>query len=280
MASDFEILRNVTIGQYLPADSVVHRMDPRAKLLAALFFVLAITSTRSVIGSLVVLLCLMLLTRVAGVTIRYVLRGLLPGMGILVFILIMQFIFQGQNAPCTTMWFAWRFVQISPCLLLLMLLGIVRVLVFLFVASLLTLTTTASHLTNASEMLLAPFRRVGLPAHEIALASTIALRFIPTLAEELDRIMKAQASRGAPIGESRWYRVDRMVRERMPLFVPLFLNALRRAEELVVAMEARGYVGGQGRTKFVQFHSRWSDWAAVAACAALWLVVWRLPWPW
>jgi energy-coupling factor transport system permease protein len=161
-----------------------------------------------------------------------------------------------------------------------MVLGLVRVFVFLFIGSLLTLTTTASHLTHGSESLLSPFRRIGLPAHEIALAGTIALRFIPTLAEELDRIMKAQASRGAPIGESRWYRVDRMVRERMPLFVPLFLNALRRAEELIVAMEARGYVGGKGRTRYVRFHSRWSDWAALGLLVALWLLIWFTPWPW
>jgi energy-coupling factor transport system permease protein len=159
-----------------------------------------------------------------------------------------------------------------------MVLGAIRVVAFLFIVSLLTMTTTASHLTHGAEMLMAPFRRIGLPSHELALAMTIALRFIPTLAEELDRIMKAQASRGANIGEARWWRPDRMAMERFPLFVPLFLNALRRAEELVVAMEARGYVGGKGRTKFVQFESHWQDWVALGFCLLLWLGAWLLPW--
>lgn len=277
--SDFEFLRNITIGQYIPAESPLHRMDPRAKLLGVLFLTLAVTATRSILASLLLLGLLLLLTKVARLDITYVLRGLLPGLGILGFILLMQLIFQGQNAPCETMWFSWRFIQISPCLLLLMVLGLLRVLIFLFLISLLTLTTTASHLTNGAEALLSPFRRVGLPAHEIALASTIALRFIPTLAEELERIMKAQASRGNDLGAAPWYRLDKMVRERIPLIVPLFIGALRRAEDLIVAMEARGYVGGKGRTKFVRFASRWTDWAAVAATVTVWLVAWRIPWP-
>lgn len=279
MASDFEILRNVTIGQYIPADSPIHRMDPRAKLLAVLFLGLAVASTRSLIASVLILVGLFALTRAARLEIGYVLRGLLPGLGFLIFLFVMQFLFQGANIQCETVWYKWRFVQVSPCLMRLLALGAVRVVAFLFIVSLLTLTTTGSHLTHASESLLAPFQRIGLPAHEIALANTIALRFIPTLAEELDRIMKAQASRGAPMGERRWWRPDRMARERMPLFVPLFLNALRRAEELVVAMEARGYVGRKGRTKYVRFQSRWSDWAAVAIATLIWLAAWQLPWP-
>ena len=278
MSSDFELLRNVTIGQYIPAESPVHRMDPRAKLLATLFTGLAVASTRSILASLILLAVLMATTRLAKLEIRYVLRGLLPGLGALLFIFAIQFLFQGPNVPCSDMYFQWRFVQISPCLIYILLLGAVRVVAFLFLVSLLTLTTTASHLTHASEMLLSPFQRIGLPAHEVALANMIALRFIPTLADELDRTMKAQASRGADIGERRWWRPDKMVRERMPLFVPLFVNALRRAEELVVAMEARGYVGGKGRTKFVTFTSHASDWIVVALTALLWIAAMRLPW--
>ncbi len=278
MSADFELLRNVTIGQYIPAESPVHHMDPRAKLLATLFVGLAIASTRSIAASLILLGVLMLVTRVAQLDISYVLRGLLPGLGALLFIFAFQFLFQGPNVPCTELFFKWRFIQISPCLIYILVLGAVRVVAFLFLVSLLTLTTTASHLTHASEMLLTPFQRIGLPAHEMDLANMIALRFIPTLADELDRIMKAQASRGADIGERRWWRPDKMVRERMPLFVPLFVNSLRRAEELVVAMEARAYIGGKGRTKFVTFTSRVSDWVVVALTALLWIAAMRLPW--
>ncbi len=226
MSADFELLRNVTIGQYIPGDTPIHRMDPRAKLLATLFVGLAIASTRSILASLLLLAFLMLITRLAHLGILYVLRGLLPGLGALIFIFAFQFLFQGVNVPCSTMYFEWRFIHISPCLIYLLMLGAVRVVAFLFLVSLLTLTTTASHLTHGTEMLLSPFQRIGLPAHEIALANMIALRFVPTLADELDRIMKAQASRGADIGERRWWRPDRMVRERLPLLVPLFVNAL------------------------------------------------------
>ncbi len=165
MSSDFELLRNVTIGQYIPAESPVHRLDPRAKLLATLFVGLAIASTRSILASLLLLAILMVTTRLAQLEIRYVLRGLLPGLGALIFIFAIQFFFQGPNVPCSTMLFQWRFVQISPCLIYILLLGAVRVVAFLFLVSLLTLTTTASHLTHASEMLLRP-----LPAHWLARA--------------------------------------------------------------------------------------------------------------
>lgn len=275
MASDFEILRNITIGQYIPVDSPVHRMDPRAKLLVTLLLALTVSVTRNVLAGFVLLLGLFVITKLARLDITYVLRGLLPGMGFLVFLFLMQIVFQGANAPCDVYWFQWRFVQLSPCLVWMVVLGAIRVVAFLFIVSLLTMTTTASHMTHASEALLSPFQRIGLPAHEVALANTIALRFIPTLAEELDRIMKAQASRGAEMGERRWWRPDKMARERMPLFVPLFVNALRRAEELVVAMEARGYVGSKGRTRYVQFHSRPLDWIVVVAAVGLWLAAWR-----
>lgn len=275
MSSDFEILRNVTIGQYIPVDSPVHRMDPRAKLLVTLLLAMTVGATRNVAFSAALLLGLFAITRLAHLEITYVLRGLLPGLGFLVFLFLMQIVFQGANVPCDTYWVYWRFVQISPCLGWFIVLGAIRVVAFLFIVSLLTMTTTASHMTHAGEMLLSPVQRIGLPAHEIALAYTIALRFVPTLADELDRIMKAQASRGADMGERRWWRPDKMVRERMPLFVPLFVNALRRAEELIVAMEARGYLGSKGRSRFVQFHSTPWDWIIVAAAFVLWLAAWR-----
>jgi energy-coupling factor transport system permease protein len=278
MSSEFNVLRNITIGQYIPAESPIHRLDPRAKLLGVLALAMAVSVTRSVFVALLLMVLLGVLTKLAHLEIRYLLRGLLPGLGFLIFLFVMQFLFQGSNVPCSTVWYEWRFFVFSPCLIRLFILGAIRVVAFLFLVSLLTMTTTASHLTHGAEMLLSPFQRIGLPAHEIALANTIALRFIPTLAEELDRIMKAQASRGANIGERRWWRPDLMARERFPLFVPLFLNALRRAEELVVAMEARGYVGSKGRSKYVRFQSRWQDWAAVAFCVLVWLAAWRLPW--
>ena len=277
--SEFEFLRNVTIGQYIPAESIIHRLDPRAKLLGALFFALAISSTRSIIATLVVLALLMGVVVLSKLPIPYVLRGLLPGLPFLIFLFAMQILFQGGNIPCGVTWFEWWFVRITPCLAELVVLGMLRVVAFLYIVSLLTLTTTSSYLTHGIEILLAPLQRIGLPVHEFALANMIALRFIPTLAEELERTAKAQASRGGDFGNAPWYRPDLMARARLPLIIPLFVNALRRAEDLVLAMEARSYVGGKGRTKFVELHFRAVDWVAILLSLAVWLAVWLLPWP-
>lgn len=277
--SEFEFLRNVTIGQYIPAESIIHRLDPRAKLLGALFFALAVSSTRSVIATVIVLALLMGVIILSKLPIPYVLRGLLPGLPFLIFLFVMQILFQGGNIPCGVTWFEWWFVRITPCLAELVVLGMLRVVAFLYIVSLLTLTTTSSYLTHGIEILLAPLQRIGLPVHEFALANMIALRFIPTLAEELERTAKAQASRGGDFGNAPWYRPDIMARARLPLIIPLFVNALRRAEDLVLAMEARSYVGGKGRTKFVELHFGMSDLVAIGLSLAVWLAVWLLPWP-
>jgi energy-coupling factor transport system permease protein len=277
--NEFDLLRNITVGQYIPTDSFVHRVDPRAKLLVVLFFALAVAATRSLLYSLLILVLLLGIAWAARIPIPYVLRGILPALPFLAFLFLMQFFFQGRVVPCDVVYYEWRFVRITPCLLNVMVLGAVRVVAYLFIFSLLTMTTTSSHMTHASEMLLSPLQRIGFPVHEIALTNVIALRFVPTLAEELDRIAKAQASRGGTIAERRWWRPDLMVRERMPLLVPLFLNALRRAEELIVAMEARCYLGGKHRSKFVQFKSTPTDWLIVAAAAGLFLIAWWSPLP-
>ncbi|HRW46849.1 MAG: energy-coupling factor transporter transmembrane protein EcfT [Caldilinea sp.] len=277
--SEFEFLRNVTIGQYIPEDSIIHRLDPRTKLIGALLFALAVSSTRSVIATVLVLALLMGVIVLSKLPILYVLRGLLPGLPFLIFLFAMQILFQGGNIPCGVTWFEWWFVRITPCLAELVVLGMLRVVAFLYIVSLLTLTTTSSYLTHGIEILLAPLQRIGLPVHEFALANMIALRFIPTLAEELERTAKAQASRGGDFGNAPWYRPDIMARARLPLIIPLFVNALRRAEDLVLAMEARSYVGGKGRTKFVELHFGAADWVAIALSLLVWLAVWLLPWP-
>lgn len=200
--SEFEFLRNVTIGQYIPEDSIIHRLDPRTKLIGALLFALAVSSTRSVIATVLVLALLMGVIVLSKLPILYVLRGLLPGLPFLIFLFAMQILFQGGNIPCGVTWFEWWFVRITPCLAELVVLGMLRVVAFLYIVSLLTLTTTSSYLTHGIEILLAPLQRIGLPVHEFALANMIALRFIPTLAEELERTAKAQASRGGDFGNA------------------------------------------------------------------------------
>ncbi len=279
MSSDFEFLRNVTIGQYIPTDSPVHRLDPRTKLLAAFFFALAVTATRSIVATLVLIVLLMIVTRVARLSVLYVLRGLLPALPFIVLLMLMQTLFQGRYTTCNVVFFEWWFIRISPCLLELVVLGALRLVAFLFIVSLLTLTTTSSYLMHGIEKLFGPLKRIGLPVHEFALANMIALRFIPTIAEELERIAKAQASRGGDLGGERWYRPDQIARARLPLIVPMFVNTLRRAEELVVAMEARSYLGGKGRTKFVELHFTALDMVVIAGSFLLWMAMWWLPWP-
>lgn len=277
--SEFEYLRNVTVGQYIPTDSIVHRLDPRTKLLATLLIALAVTTTRSVLATAALIVVVMAVARLARIDVRYVLRGLLPALPFILILMAMQLLFQGRYSTCDVLYFEWWFIRITPCLVELVILGALRLVVFLFLVSLLTLTTTASHIMHGVESLLAPLQRIGLPVHEFALANIIALRFIPTIAEELERIAKAQASRGGDFGGEKWYRPDRIARARLPLIVPLFVNTLRRAEELVVAMEARGYLGRKGRSKFVELQMQRVDWLALLLCLALWLSIWRLPWP-
>ena len=278
MSANFETLRNITIGQYIPGESPVHRMDARLKLVALLALILAVTAANTIVSSLLFLLFILGVALVARLSPAYVVRGLIPAIPFLAIIIIFQMLFQGPNVACGTMWFQWRFVQISPCLVRILVLGLMRVVAFIFLVSLLTMTTTASHITHGAEALMAPLSRFGFPGHEIALALTVALRFVPTLAEELDRITKAQVSRGAEIGIAPWWRPDVVVRERLPLLVPLFVNALRRAEDLVTAMEARAYLVAKGRSTFVQFRANSADWLFLGVCVALWLCFWLLPW--
>lgn len=278
MSANFESLRNVTIGQYIPGESLVHRMDARLKLVATGVLILAVTAANTVVSSILFVLSVLCIALIARLSVGYILRGLIPAAGFLVVIVLFQLLFQGPNIGCGTTWLEWRFVQISPCLVRVLVLGLLRVVAFVFLVSLLTMTTTASHLTHGAEALMSPLSRIGFPGHEIALAMTVALRFVPTLAEELDRLTKAQASRGAAMGDARWWRPDLVIRERLPLLVPLFVNALRRAEELVTAMEARAYLGSKGRSTFVHFRSTGMDWFLLGMCVVLLLALWLPPW--
>ncbi len=279
MANEFELLRNVTIGQYIPLGSLVHRMDPRAKLLSALLLGMAISVTRSMAAQLLLVLLLFGIARMAGLQIRYVLRGLLPSLRVLIFLFIIQLFFQGWREPSGVILVQWGWLRITEYSLWVVTLGVLRIIEFFVLFSLLTLTTPATQLTQGVEILLGPLRRVGIPVHEIALMNLIALRFVPTLAEELERIMKAQASRGNRASQTRWWRPDQMARARIPLIVPLFLTALRRSEELIVAMEARGYAGGAMRSRFVQFSWTLMDTVVVLLMVFVYLLAWQLPWP-
>lgn len=276
---NFELLRNVTIGQYIPTGSVIHRLDPRAKLLGVFFLMLAITFNTSLIANLVMLGAALGIAKLSGISFRYILRGLILGLPVLIFIFVMQFFFTGSVEPSGAVYWEWGWLRVTRYSAWLIALSLLRITAFLFLTSLVTMTSTITELTHGMESLLRPFRRLGVPAHELALILTIALRFVPTLAEEMERIMKAQASRGGDIGSRRAWRPDKAARDFLPLIVPLFVGALQRAEELVWAMEARCYVGGDQRTNFVRLRSAPRDVWVVALAALFFLVMTFTPWP-
>src|SRR5579884_734253 len=267
--NEFELLRNITIGQYLPVDSYLHRLDPRAKILAAILVIAAVTFTPSLAGNACLLAGGLALVWLGRIPLAYALRGLLPAVPILVFLAVMQLVFFGRNYdPTSPVVFQWRWIVVTAA-------GFLEL---LLVTSVFTLSTKTTDLTLGIESLLRPFQRLRVPAHELALVVTIAVRFVPTLALEAERLMKAQASRGARLGGSRWRFISR-VRRSLPILVPLVTYALRRGEELIVAMEARAYTGGAGRTAYTVLASRPGDWLAVGAAAVFLAAMLLAPFP-
>lgn len=233
--------QGVTIGQYFPGDSLIHRLDPRVKITAVVLLSVAIFLPKAWPGYLAAFLFTGLVLWLAHVPFMMILRGLRP---ILIFLLITAVfnLFLTPGEPLFT---------IGPATATregLVLTGVttVRLILLVTIASLLTLTTSPIRLTDGLERMLRPLKPIGVPAHELALMMTIALRFIPTLAEEADRIMRAQQARGAQFATGS---VAARVKSLIPVLVPLFVAAFRRADELATAMEARGYRGGEGRTR-------------------------------
>ena len=264
--TEYSAFSHLTIGQYLPYGSLVHRLDPRAKLVMFTLLVTAVTFANSYAASVVLLAVLLGVVHLSRTPLRYALQGLrlaLPW--IAVFALLQLLFYRNPYGPgfCNTIW-SWGFIDITSCSIRQIGLMILRLLEFMILISLLTLTTRTTELTHGLERLLSPLKRLRFPAHELALVFAISLRFAPTLAGELERIMKAQASRGADFGEQGRLGFIRRTRNMLPLLVPLFLSALRRAEDLTLAMEARGYTGGRGRTSFIQLKALPSDYLALA----------------
>ncbi|HEY3364579.1 MAG TPA: energy-coupling factor transporter transmembrane component T [Symbiobacteriaceae bacterium] len=251
----------VTIGQYFPGDSLLHRLDPRTKILGVIFMSVVIFLPKAWPGYLIVVLFSLMAVLLSQVPIKFILRGLRP---ILIFLAI-TVVFNAFLTPGEALWHIGRFT-ITREGIVLSAIAAIRLVLLVVTASLLTLTTSPIHLTDGMERLLRPLSPLGVPAHELALMMTIALRFIPTLAEEADRIMRAQAARGADFQSGN---LMNRARGLIPVMVPLFVAAFRRADELATAMEARGYRGGQGRTKMKQLVFTARDFAALTVLVAL-----------
>lgn len=235
------MLRDITIGQYFPTASTVHLLDPRVKLLGTIWFVTILFSASHFWGMILCALFLMLVVLLSKVPFGYMLRGLRPVMLIIVFSAVINLFFTDG-----TVLVDWGWVRITWEGVLIAVKMSARMALLILGSSLLTFTTTPISLTDGVERLLQPFKRLGLPAHELAMMMTIALRFIPTLLEETDKIMKAQMARGARLDSGNL--IER-ARNLVPILVPLFVGAFRRADELAMAMEARCYRGGENRTR-------------------------------
>ncbi len=276
--SEFELLRNVTIGQYLPTGSAIHRLDPRAKLLGGLFLVLAIALAGSVLEATLGLALVLGLAALSRIPLGYLLRGIRLALPILVLVFGLSLLFRGWDQAAGAVYWEWGWLRFTRYSVWLTGLSLIRIIALIFLTSLITLTSTTTELTQGLEKLLEPFGRFGVPAHELALVNMIALRFVPTLAEEMERVMKAQASRGADF-RRRFHRPDQAARAYLPLIVPLFINSFRRAEELASAMEARCYLGGAGRTRFVVLRGGWKDLLAALGCGLYLLGSQWLAWP-
>ncbi len=236
------MLTDITLGQYFPGISFVHKLDPRTKIIATLIYIVAIFLAVSPFSYGVLVAFAAFVIALSRLPVLTVLRSLKPVWLILaVTMLIHMFTFPGEQVV-----FAWNFFKITAEGVDMGVKMAARIMLLLIFSSVLTFTTSPIVLTDGIEKLLRPFKAVGVPAHELAMMMTIALRFIPSLLEETDRIMKAQTARGADFESGN---ILQRVKNMLPILVPLFISAFRRADELAVAMEARCYNGGEGRTR-------------------------------
>ena len=258
------MIRDITIGQYYPADSILHRLDPRVKFIGTVLYIVSLFLCRNW-GYLFAALILMIVILLSKVPFKYMIRGLRAILFILLFTMILNIFL----TPGTILW-QWRFLKITEEGLRTAFVMAVRLILLILGASVMTLTTTPNKLTGAMESLFRPLSRIGVPVHEIAMMMSIALRFIPILLEETDKIMKAQMARGADFESGGlFHRVKSMV----PLLVPLFISAFRRANDLALAMEARCYHGGDGRTQMKPLVYTRNDYIAYVVIAAYMAVI-------
>ncbi len=235
------MLKNITIGQHFPGNSVIHRLDPRVKIISVFLFILSLFFIDSFYPYILVALFIGFIIYVSKVPVSYILKGLKP----LIFLIALTFFINVFMTKGEVILSIGPFEATKEGLIQATFMAL-RLVFLVIGTSLLTLTTSPIALTDGIEILLNPFKKIGVPAHELAMMMTIALRFIPTLLEEADKIMKAQMARGADFESGN---IINRAKSLVPLLVPLFISAFRRADELAMAMEARCYRGGENRTR-------------------------------
>lgn len=252
--------KGVTLGQYLPGDSFIHRLDPRIKILLTIVFMVTIFYVDGFLGYGAMLLGVAAIVVVADIPLKRLIRGLRP----ILWILIITFIINVLTTPGQPKWTFWIF-KISESGLYKALFIAIRIMMLVVGTSVLTLTTSPMALTDGLEALLKPLSVIRFPAHALSMMISIALRFIPTLFDEADKIVRAQKARGADFESGN---ILSRAKAMIPLMVPLFLNAFHRAEELGTAMEARCYRGGEGRTRLNPLRLKRCDLITLTAATA------------
>lgn len=259
------MIRDITIGQYYPEDTAVHRMDPRLKLIATFVYIISMFCFHRFLGLVVCAGFLVLVIRCSKVPFSYIVKGLKPIAMILLFTMAVHMLFSSGTTIVSfgVIHITWEGIREAVFM------GI-RLCLLVFGASMMTFTTTPNHLTDGMEKLFHPLNKIHVPVHEIAMMMSIALRFIPILLEETDKIMKAQMARGADFETGGLIKKAKAL---VPLLVPLFVAAFRRADDLAMAMEARCYRGGEGRTKMKPLKYQSVDVKGYAAILAYVLVL-------
>ena len=247
-------MRNITIGQYYPADSILHKLDPRVKFLGTLVFIVSLFLLKGLAGYAFVTVVLVTLVKLSKVPFGMMLKG----MKAIIFILIITVFFNMLFTPGEVIFTFWRLTITKEGVFQAFRMA-VRLSYLIIGSSIMTLTTTPNQLTDAMENLFSPLKVIKVPVHEISMMMSIALRFIPILMEETDKIMKAQIARGADFESGN---LIKRVTNMIPLLVPLFVSAFQRANDLAMAMEARCYHGGEGRTQMKPLRYEKRDYVA------------------
>ncbi len=251
------MLKDITMGQFFPGDSLVHRLDPRTKLIMVVLYIAALFTAKSYVSYLVMAAFLIISVRISTIKFKMLFKGLKPLIIVIAFTAILNLFFTTGDHVIFEIWrirLTWEGVRTAAFML-------VRLVMLIMGTFLLTYTTSPISLTDGLERLLNPLKKIKVPVHELAMMMSIAMRFIPTLVEETDKIMSAQKARGADFETGSIFERAKAL---LPVMIPLFISAFRRADELAIAMESRCYHGGEGRTRMNVLHMEKRDWITLA----------------
>lgn len=243
MSTAFELTKYITIGQYLPTNSIIHRIDAKYKIFAFVLAMIAITFCTTYLQNIIALLLCTLLFYLAKIPLKYGLSGIKPAIPFLIILAILQLLFSSEMTEANgAVYFEYGWIKITSETVKLVVISLMRFVEVIFLLSVLTLSTSITNLVRGMEKLLHPLEKIKFPVHAFSLVMTIAIRFVPTFAMEMERMMKAQASRGAEFGTRKKWRMMARIKDTLLLIIPLFNIALRRAEDLILAMESRCYM--------------------------------------